>query len=115
MLQSKALSLTLPATRRMRQAEHITVTASTFPVLASSHFLLDSMTGSNRVSCLGWAIVFAGKDASRALGMSSTKAVDVRPDWSDLNDKEKGVLDEWFTFFSKRYQVVGRVAGASNL
>ena len=59
--------------------------------------------------------VFAGKDASRALASSSLKAEDCRPDWDDLEDKEKTVLSEWYTFFSKRYNVVGRVEGATNL
>lgn len=58
--------------------------------------------------------VFAGKDASRALGKTSTKAEDVSADWQDLPDKEKGVLNDWITFFSKRYNIVGRVAGATN-
>ena len=60
-------------------------------------------------------IVFAGHDASKALGKTSTKAEDVSPDWSGLSDKEKGVLDDWYTFFSKRYNIVGVVQGASNL
>lgn len=73
-------------------------------------------------------IVFAGKDASRALGMSSVKPEDVSPKWEDLSDKEKGVLEDWyvfllllllllgcvadwirFVFFSKRYNKVGLV------
>ncbi|KAK2625394.1 hypothetical protein QTJ16_004706 [Diplocarpon rosae] len=58
--------------------------------------------------------VFAGRDASRALGLTSTKAEDVRADWADLSDKEKGVLDDWLTFFSKRYNIVGVVEGAQN-
>lgn len=58
--------------------------------------------------------VFAGHDASRALGLTSTKAEDVSPDWSTLDDKEKGVLEDWLTFFSKRYNVVGVVEGATN-
>lgn len=58
--------------------------------------------------------VFAGKDASRALGLMSTKPADVRPDWFDLADKEKDTLNDWFTFFSKRYNVVGTVEGATN-
>ncbi|KAG8904150.1 hypothetical protein FRB99_002167 [Tulasnella sp. 403] len=53
--------------------------------------------------------VFAGKDASRAFGLSSLKAEDAVPDWSTLEQKEKKTLDEWFTFFRKRYNVVGRV------
>jgi len=53
--------------------------------------------------------VFAGKDASRALAMSSTKPEDCRPDWEDLGDKEKTTLDQWLTFFTKRYNIVGKV------
>ena len=53
--------------------------------------------------------VFAGKDASRALGMSSVKPEDVTAQWEDLPAKEKKVLDDWMTFFSKRYNVVGKV------
>jgi membrane-associated progesterone receptor component len=59
--------------------------------------------------------VFAGHDASRALGMTSTKAEDVRPDWYDLPEDQKKVLGDWLTFFSKRYNVVGKVEGATNL
>nr|KMM73541.1 hypothetical protein CPAG_09827 [Coccidioides posadasii RMSCC 3488] len=59
--------------------------------------------------------VFAGKDASRALARSSLKPEDCRPEWQDLEDKEKGVLEEWFSFFSKRYNIVGKVEGASNI
>lgn len=58
--------------------------------------------------------MFAGKDASRALGKTSTKPDDVSPDWQDLSEKEKGTLDDWVTFFSKRYNVVGLVEGATN-
>ena len=53
--------------------------------------------------------VFAGKDASRALAQSSLKSEDCRPEWQDLPEKEKGVLKDWFTFFSKRYNIVGKV------
>ena len=58
--------------------------------------------------------VFAGKDASRALGKTSTKPEDVSSEWQDLPDKEKGTLNDWVTFFSKRYNVVGKVEGATN-
>ena len=54
-------------------------------------------------------LVFAGKDASRALAMSSVKPEDVVAEWEDLSDKEKTVLEEWMTFFSKRYNIVGKV------
>jgi hypothetical protein len=59
--------------------------------------------------------VFAGKDPSRALAISSLKPVDCVPEWSDLEDSSKTVLDEWMTFFSKRYNIVGKVLGAYNL
>ncbi|OJJ44804.1 hypothetical protein ASPZODRAFT_18368 [Penicilliopsis zonata CBS 506.65] len=58
--------------------------------------------------------VFAGKDPSRALASSSLKAEDCRSDWYDLEEKEKTVLSEWYTFFSKRYNIVGKVQGATN-
>lgn len=53
--------------------------------------------------------VFAGRDASRALAQSSLKPEDCRPEWQDLPEKEKGVLKDWYTFFSKRYNIVGKV------
>lgn len=55
--------------------------------------------------------VFAGKDASRALAKTSLKAEDCSSRWEDLDDKEKGTLMDWFTFFSKRYNIVGKVKG----
>ncbi|KAF2458956.1 putative progesterone binding protein [Lineolata rhizophorae] len=59
--------------------------------------------------------VFAGKDSSRALAQSSLKPEDCRPEYEDLSDKEKGVLNDWFTFFSKRYNIVGVLNGTANL
>lgn len=59
--------------------------------------------------------VFAAHDASRALGKTSTKPEDVSPDWSDLDEKEQAVLADWQTFFSKRYNIVGVVEGATNM
>ena len=58
--------------------------------------------------------VFAGKDASRALAQSSLKPEDCSPDWHDLSDEHKKVLNDWFTFFSKRYNIKGKVEGATN-
>jgi membrane-associated progesterone receptor component len=54
--------------------------------------------------------VFAGKDASVAFGLSSLKEEDAKPDWSSLNEKHLKTLEEWYSFFRKRYNVVGRVA-----
>ncbi|KAJ2902698.1 hypothetical protein MKZ38_000208 [Zalerion maritima] len=59
--------------------------------------------------------VFAGKDASRALALSSKDEKDVKSEWSDLSPDKKKVLDDWITFFSKRYNIVGVVEGATNM
>ncbi|KAI5851975.1 cytochrome b5-like heme/steroid binding domain-containing protein [Tricharina praecox] len=59
--------------------------------------------------------VFAGKDASRGLAKSSVKQEDAVPQWNDLGPKEKQVLEDWFTFFSKRYNVLGKVPQYANL
>lgn len=53
--------------------------------------------------------IFAGKDGSRGLGMSSLNAEDAVPDYSALPENEMKVLDDWHSFFSKRYNIVGRV------
>ncbi|THV95849.1 hypothetical protein D6D27_03002, partial [Aureobasidium pullulans] len=54
--------------------------------------------------------------ASRALAQSSLKKEECRPEWEDLKPEHKKVLDDWFTFFSKRYNIKGKVAtGNSNL
>ena len=68
-----------------------------------------SLTTNPTLTTLSFDTVFAGHDASRALALTSTKPEDVRPDWEDLDDKEKQTLDDWMTFFSKRYNVVGLV------
>lgn len=44
--------------------------------------------------------VLAGKDGSRALGLSSLKPEDAVADWSTLEDKDRKVLDDWYTFFT---------------
>ncbi|KAJ7073037.1 cytochrome b5 [Mycena amicta] len=53
--------------------------------------------------------IFAGKDASKGLGMSSLKDDDALPDYSGLDEKDMKVLDDWYTFFIKRYNIVGKV------
>ncbi|KAA1475088.1 progesterone binding protein [Dentipellis sp. KUC8613] len=53
--------------------------------------------------------IFAGKDASKGLGMSSLKQEDAVPDYSTLPPNERKVLDDWHAFFTKRYNVVGKV------
>ena len=73
-----------------------------------------TMVDTHDLICLGTAshpsVVFAGKDPSRALAMSSLKPEDCTPDWVDLDDSQKTVLSEWYTFFSKRYNIVGKVS-----
>ncbi|TFK44035.1 cytochrome b5, partial [Crucibulum laeve] len=53
--------------------------------------------------------IFAGKDGSRGLGMSSLKPEDAVADYSVLDEKDTKVLDDWYKFFSDRYNIVGRV------
>lgn len=43
--------------------------------------------------------IFAGKDGSKGLGMSSLKSEDAVADYTDLDDKDKKTLDEWYDFF----------------
>lgn len=53
--------------------------------------------------------LFAGKDASKALGMSSLKEEDAVSDYSGLSEADTKTLNDWHSFFSKRYNIVGRV------
>ncbi|KAH8596277.1 cytochrome b5-like heme/steroid binding domain-containing protein [Bisporella sp. PMI_857] len=72
------------------------------------------VTGNKAYQPGGSYSVFAGHDASYALGKTSTKADDVKADWSSLSESEKKVLDDWETFFTKRYNIIGKVEGATN-
>jgi len=47
--------------------------------------------------------------------MSSLKREDVRADWADLPAQERKTLDDWMIFFSKRYNIVGIIEGATNM
>ncbi|PYI20931.1 cytochrome b5 [Aspergillus japonicus CBS 114.51] len=84
------------------------------PTLVAIKGIVFDVTRNAAYSPSGQYHVFAGKDPSRALASSSLKPEDCRSDWYDLEDKEKTVLDEWFTFFSKRYNIVGKVQDAAN-
>jgi len=55
--------------------------------------------------------VFAGKDGSKALGISSVKPEDAVADYSSLNADQLKVLDNWYNFFVERYNIVGKVVG----
>ncbi|KAI8916945.1 cytochrome b5-like heme/steroid binding domain-containing protein [Powellomyces hirtus] len=54
--------------------------------------------------------VFAGKDASRALGKSSLKPEDCIADYSVLTPEEMETLDKWEAHYRKKYSVVGTVS-----
>jgi len=58
--------------------------------------------------------LFAGKDGSRALGMSSLKPEDASSDYSTLDESERKVLEDWEGFFTKRYNIVGKVVDLPN-
>ncbi|KAL1891325.1 hypothetical protein Cpir12675_005009 [Ceratocystis pirilliformis] len=73
------------------------------------------VTGNKSYQPGGPYAAFAGKDASRALAKVSTKDEDVKSEWQDLTDKEKSALNDWVTFFAKRYNVVGLVKDATNM
>ena len=73
------------------------------------------VTGNKAYGPEGPYKMFAGHDASRALGMTSTKPEDVRGEWRDLGETEKKTLEDWVVFFGKRYNIVGVVEGADNL
>nr|ODN96688.1 hypothetical protein L204_03397 [Cryptococcus depauperatus CBS 7855] len=53
--------------------------------------------------------VFAGKDGSKGLGMSSLDPKDAVADFSTLNETQLNTLNQWESFFEKRYNVVGKV------
>ena len=45
--------------------------------------------------------VFAGRDASKALGKASMKAEDLSADYSELTEWELKVLDDWVAYYTK--------------
>jgi len=45
--------------------------------------------------------VFAGRDASKALGKSSMNPEDLSADYSDLTEWELKVLDDWVAYYTK--------------
>jgi hypothetical protein len=44
--------------------------------------------------------LFAGKDASRGLGMSSLEPQNAVSDYSVLNETDMKVLNDWYSFFT---------------
>lgn len=59
--------------------------------------------------------VFTGRDASRALAKSSLEDADCVDDIDGLTEEELTTLKDWNTFFSYRYNVVGRVEGSRHI
>lgn len=121
---SKAPSSTSQAMTRMEQKDNITVSTGHTHFTCEKQQILDLLHTKPppprsqqklSVTLTHKHTVFAGKDPSRALATSSLKEEDCVPEWSDLEDKYKTVLSEWFTFFSKRYNIVGKVQGATNV
>jgi len=37
------------------------------------------------------------------------KPEDCVPEWEDLDETAQKTLNDWYTFFSKRYNVIGKV------
>jgi hypothetical protein len=99
-LRSKEPCSTSRRTKLIRRRVNITVRLSS-PLLSPPSCLADRKS---------FRTVFAGKDPSRGLALSSLKPEDCVPNWDDLDDKYKTVLNEWYTFFSKRYNIVGKVS-----
>ncbi|PIA45986.1 hypothetical protein AQUCO_01600328v1 [Aquilegia coerulea] len=71
--------------------------------------IFDVTTGKSFYGPGGSYCMFAGKDASRALGKMSKNEEDVIDSLDGLTDKEMGVLDDWEKKFEAKYPVVGRV------
>lgn len=44
--------------------------------------------------------IFAGKDASKGLGMSSLAPENAISDYSELDEKDRKTLDDWYEFFA---------------
>ncbi|KAI9804250.1 MAG: hypothetical protein M1833_007057 [Piccolia ochrophora] len=82
---------------------------SNHPTLVAIKGKVYDVSGNAAYAPGGQYHLFAGKDASRALATTSLKSEDVRGEWQDLDEKEKGVLADWETFFGKRYNIVGLV------
>ena len=85
-----------------------------YPTYVAIKGLVYNVTGNKAYGPDGPYKIFAGHDASRALGKTSTKEEDVRPEWEDLPETEKKTLEDWVIFFGKRYSVVGVVEGSTN-
>ncbi|KAF9681333.1 hypothetical protein SADUNF_Sadunf06G0215100 [Salix dunnii] len=71
--------------------------------------VFDVTTGKSFYGPGGSYVMFAGKDASRALAKMSKNDEDITCSLHGLTEKEIGVLDDWEKKFEAKYPVVGRV------
>ncbi|KAM7459603.1 hypothetical protein LguiA_036597 [Lonicera macranthoides] len=71
--------------------------------------IFDVTTGKSFYGPGGAYVMFAGKDASRALAKMSKNEEDVTASLDGLSDKEIGVLNDWEKKFEAKYPIVGRV------
>ncbi|MCA0777026.1 cytochrome b5 domain-containing protein, partial [Vibrio vulnificus] len=71
--------------------------------------VFDVTTGKSFYGAGGDYAMFAGKDASRALGKMSKNEEDVSPSLEGLTEKEMTTLNDWEKKFEAKYPVVGRV------
>ncbi|WRX34333.1 Cytochrome b5-like heme/steroid binding domain - like 10 [Theobroma cacao] len=76
--------------------------------LAVKGVIYDVTAGKSFYGPGGAYALFAGKDASRALGKMSKNEEDVCPNIDGLSDKEIDVLNDWVKKFEAKYPVVGR-------
>lgn len=51
--------------------------------------------------------IFAGKDGSHGLAKSSLKSEHAISTTEGLQPNELAVLDDWFSYFSQRYDIMG--------
>eukprot|EP00250_Pteridium_aquilinum_P003876 c14150_g1_i1 orf=231-554(+) len=83
-------------------------TDSSLPIyVAIKKRIFDVSSARNFYGPDGSYAVFAGKDASRALGKMSTKEHDVVGSIDGLTEKELKVLEDWERKFEAKYPVVG--------
>lgn len=55
-------------------------------------------------------VVFAGREASRALAKMSKSEDDVNGVLAGLSEKEMGVLQDWEKKFQAKYPIIGRLS-----
>lgn len=73
--------------------------------------VFDMTTARDKYGPGGPYAVFAGRDASRALGKHSLDRADAdNASWKDLSPAEVNALDEWVAMFASKYQQVGTIA-----